>query len=59
MLVVIGTFVLLINLFASRRNQTQSYGEPGSEPKISIAGIVLLALMATLEHTVLRQGVHF
>lgn len=58
MLVAIGTFVPLINLFASRRNPTQSYGEPGAEPKISIAGIVLLVLLAVLEHSVLRQGVH-
>lgn len=57
MLVAIGAFVPLINLFASRRNQTQSYGEPGAEPKISIAGVVLLVLLAVLEHTVLRQGV--
>lgn len=57
MLVAIGAFVPLINLFASRRNQTQSYGEPGAEPKISMAGIVLLLLMALLEHTVLLRGV--
>ncbi|MGB6304500.1 MAG: hypothetical protein WBF45_12170 [Acidobacteriaceae bacterium] len=58
MLVAIGAFVPLINLFASRRNQREPYGEPRAEPKISIAGIVLLVLMVVLEHTVLRQGVH-
>lgn len=58
MLVAIGAFVPLINLFASRRDQTQSYGEPGAEPKISIVGIALLVLLAVLEHTALRQGVH-
>lgn len=57
MLVAIGAFVPLINLFASRRNQQEPYGEPGAEPNISIAGIVLLLLMVALEHTVLRQGV--
>ena len=57
MLVAIGTFVPLINLFASRRDQTQSYGEPGAEPKISIAGVALLALLAVLEHTVFRHGI--
>lgn len=58
MLVAIGAFVPLINFFASRRDQTQSYGESGAEPKISIVGILLLILLAVLEHTVLRQGVH-
>ena len=57
MLVAIGTFAPLINFFAARRDPTQSYGEPDAEPKISIAGIVLLLLLAVLEHTVLRSGV--
>ncbi|HEY5255111.1 MAG TPA: hypothetical protein VIJ53_10695, partial [Acidobacteriaceae bacterium] len=57
MLVAIGTFAPLINFFAARRDPTQSYGELGAEPKISIAGIVLLVLLAVLEHTVLRSGV--
>ena len=57
MLVAIGTFAPLINLFAARRDATQPYGEPGAAPKISIAGIVLLVLLAVLEHTVLRSGV--
>jgi len=57
MLVAIGTFVPLINLFASRRDKTQSWGEPGAEPRFSLAGIGLLVALAVLEQTVLRRGV--
>jgi TM2 domain-containing membrane protein YozV len=59
MLVAIGTFAPLMNLFASRRDQTQPYGEPGADPKISIVGIGLLVALAVLEQTVLRSGIRF
>jgi hypothetical protein len=57
MLVAIGTFVPLMNLFAARRDKTEPYGEPGAEPKISVWGIGLLIALAVLEQTVLRTGV--
>jgi TM2 domain-containing membrane protein YozV len=57
MLVAIGTFVPLMNLFAARRDKTQPYGEPGAEPKISRVGVGLLVVLAVLEQTVLRTGV--
>ncbi|MGA2166836.1 MAG: hypothetical protein ABSG62_01405 [Terracidiphilus sp.] len=59
MLVAIGTFVPLMNLFAARRDKTEPYGEPGAEPKISVWGIGLLIALAVLEQTVLRTGVSF
>jgi hypothetical protein len=57
MLVAIGAFVPLVNLFASRRDQPQSYGEPEAEPRISILGVVLLVLLAVMEHTMLLRGI--
>jgi hypothetical protein len=57
MLVAIGMFVPLMNLFAARRNKTEPYGEQGAEPKISLLGIGLLVALAVLEQTVLRMGV--
>jgi hypothetical protein len=58
-LVAIGTFAPLMNLYASRRDQTQPYGAPGAEPRISIVGIGLLVALAVLEQTVLRSGIKF
>jgi len=48
-----------MNLYASRRDQTQPYGAPGAEPRISIVGIGLLVALAVLEQTVLRSGIKF
>ena len=57
MLLAIGTFEPSIDLFASRRDQTQSYDKPGAEPKTSIAGIASLIILAALKHTILRHGI--
>jgi hypothetical protein len=59
MLVAIGSFAPLINLFAARRDPTQPYGEPGADPKISMIGIVVLLLMAVLEQTAFLRGIKF
>ncbi|MHB1744493.1 MAG: hypothetical protein ACYCRE_06935 [Acidobacteriaceae bacterium] len=57
MLLAIGTFEPTIDLFASRREQTQSYDKPGAEPQISIAGIASLTILGAPKHTILRHGI--
>lgn len=57
MLLAIGTFEPTIDLFASRREHTQSYDKPGAGPKISIAGIASLMILAALKRAILRHGI--
>jgi len=58
MLAAVGLFVPPINLFASQRDQSKPYGEPGAAPTLSVVGIGLFIALVLLEQTILRKGVH-